>query len=68
MTHGYYLRVIVSLALLGYKLDGTLLEVIQANLSTTNAAVTTLSYGKDFRGNISWKLESYNSKLFNAVE
>lgn len=58
-THGYFLRTIVALVLLGDALTGPAFKNFQANAEMENAGLTVLRYGTRDTGE-AWRLWTYN--------
>jgi broad specificity phosphatase PhoE len=60
VSHGHFLRTIVSRVLLGDRLNGEILRKIQMVASMENTAITVLLYKDAFEEDECWRLWTYN--------
>jgi probable phosphoglycerate mutase len=60
VTHGYFLRVMLSRILLGDNLNGEIMKRFQELASIENTGITTIKFQNVSEENYAWKLWSYN--------
>lgn len=60
VTHGYFLRTMVSRVLLGENMTGDILRKFQMLAQIENTGLTTLKYSDAYAEDFSWRLHTYN--------